>query len=218
MTRRVKTAVLPASDPDALRRAAAVLQGGGLVSFPTDTVYGVGADAFQTAAVERIYQVKGRGTQKALPILLADVGEIDTIGEDVPEEAWNLAARFWPGGLTLVIRRRPIVPDVITGGGPTVAVRVPDHPVPVTLIRLVGAPLVGTSANRSGQPSPVSAQQVRRSLGGLIEILLDGGPAPGGVESTVLDVSSGEPVLLREGALPVGVLEQALGHSIRRNA
>lgn len=218
MIQRTKTVVLPANDPSALRRAAAVLRGGGLVSFPTDTVYGIGADIFQPAAVERVYQVKGRGTQKALPILLGDVKDLDTVAEGVSEAARKLAHRFWPGGLTLIVRRRALVPDIVTGGGPTVGVRVPNHPVPVTLIRLVRAPLVGTSANRSGEPSPVSAQQVRRSLGGLIEILLDGGPAPGGVESTVLDVTSDDPVLLREGALPAAELEQVLGHAIRRNA
>lgn len=210
----VETAVLPADDARAIERAANVLKAGGLVAFPTDTVYGVGAHGFQPEAVESIYRVKGRMPHKAIPLLLGSVADVEEVAEDVPEVTWKLAERFWPGGLTLVLRRRPNVPDAVTSGGPTVAVRIPNHPVPLRLISLIAAPLAATSANPSGQRSPVSAREVMRSLGGLIDIVLDGGRAPGGIESTVLDLSSSEPAVLRRGAVSVKELEKVLGRRL----
>ncbi|MGQ9677167.1 MAG: L-threonylcarbamoyladenylate synthase [Chloroflexota bacterium] len=214
MNRPSKTTILPADDAEAVERAAAVLKAGGLVAFPTDTVYGLGAHGFQPEAVESIYRVKGRMAQKAIPLLLGSLADVEEVAQNVPDTAWQLAERFWPGGLTLVLRRRPNVPDAVTSGGPTVAVRIPDHPVPLRLISLIDAPLAATSANRSGQPSPVTADEVRESLNGLIDVLLDGGTTPGGVESTVLDLSSSDPVVLRRGAVPVEELEKVLGRRL----
>ncbi|MFQ5856770.1 MAG: L-threonylcarbamoyladenylate synthase [Anaerolineae bacterium] len=181
--------------------AARILAEGGLVAFPTDTVYGVGAHAFQPEAVERIYVAKIRPRDKAIPILLARADDLALVAEGITETAWLLAETFWPGGLTLVLPKKANVPDVISAGGPTVAVRVPDHPVPLALMAALGAPLAATSANLSGRPSPVTAQEVEAELEGRIELILDGGRCPGGVPSTVLDLTTDPPSVLRAGAI-----------------
>ncbi|MBM4466145.1 MAG: threonylcarbamoyl-AMP synthase [Chloroflexi bacterium] len=200
MVLRIQTKVLPANG-DAIAVAARILAEGGLVAFPTDTVYGVGAHAFQPDAVERIYTAKIRPRDKAIPILLARAEDLALVAERITETAWLLAERFWPGGLTLVLPRKASVPDVVSAGGPTVAVRVPDHPAPQALIAALGAPLAATSANLSGRPSPVTAQEVEAELGGRIELILDGGRCPGGVPSTVLDLTTDPPTILRVGAI-----------------
>ncbi|MGA9350143.1 MAG: L-threonylcarbamoyladenylate synthase [Anaerolineae bacterium] len=206
----METKVLPVRN-EAIAVAARILAGGGLVAFPTDTVYGVGAHAFQPDAVERIYAAKIRPRDKAIPILLAQPDDLVLVAEGITETAWLLAERFWPGGLTLVLPKKANVPDVVSAGGPTVAVRVPDHPVPLALIAALGAPLAATSANLSGHPSPVTAQEVQAELGGRIELILDGGQCPGGVPSTVLDVTTDPPAILRAGAIGVQETEAALG-------
>ena len=204
----IETKVLPASE-EAIGVAARILAEGGLVAFPTDTVYGVGAHAFQPDAVERIYTAKFRPRDKAIPILLAQADDLALVAEGITETAWLLAERFWPGGLTLVLPKRANVPDVVSAGGPTVAVRVPDHPVPLALIAALGAPLAATSANLSGHPSPVTAQEVEAKLGGRIELILDGGRCPGGVPSTVLDLTTDPPAILRAGAIGVKEIRSA---------
>ena len=141
-----------------------ILKRGGLVAFPTDTVYGLGAGANLTQAVERIYQVKGRPPDMALPLLLADISQINEVAEIVPPVAWLLARKFLPGALTIVLYKSSSVLDIISAGGKTVAIRIPAHPVPVALARGLGTPIVGTSANLSGQPSPVTAEDVRSQL------------------------------------------------------
>jgi L-threonylcarbamoyladenylate synthase len=196
----METKVLPA-EKEAITVAARILAEGGLVAFPTDTVYGVGVHAFQPDAVERIYVAKIRPRDKAVPILLAQAGDLPLVAERVTETAWLMAERFWPGGLTLVLPRKASVPDVVSAGGPTVAVRVPDHPVPLALMAALGAPLAATSANLSGHPSPVTAQEVQAELGGRIELILDGGRCPGGIPSTVLDLTRDPPIVLRTGAI-----------------
>jgi L-threonylcarbamoyladenylate synthase len=204
----IETQALPASE-EAIGVAARILAEGGLVAFPTDTVYGVGAHAFQPDAVERIYTAKFRPRDKAIPILLAQADDLALVAEGITETAWLLAERFWPGGLTLVLPKRANVPDVVSAGGPTVAVRVPDHPVPLALIAALGAPLAATSANLSGHPSPVTAQEVEAKLGGRIELILDGGRCPGGVPSTVLDLTTDPPAILRAGAIGVKEIRSA---------
>jgi len=196
----METKVLPAGK-EAIGVAARILAEGGLVAFPTDTVYGVGAHAFQPNAVERIYTAKIRPPDKAIPILLARADDLALVAEGITETAWLLAETFWPGGLTLVLPKKANVPDVISAGGPTVAVRVPDHPVPLALMAALGAPLAATSANLSGRPSPVTAQEVERELEGRIELILDGGRCPGGIPSTVLDLTTDPPSVLRAGAI-----------------
>ena len=193
------TQTLPAAEPSSLLRAVETLRAGSLVAFPTDTVYGLGARAWDEGAVAQLYVAKGRAETKAIPLLLASVDALREIVVGFPSVALALAARFWPGPLTLVLYRRARVPDVVTGGGPTVAVRVPDHPVALRLIAALGEPLAATSANLSGAPSPVTAEEVAAQLGGRIPLILDGGPCPGGLASTVLDLTVSPPVILRRG-------------------
>jgi len=178
-----------------------LLKRGGLVAFPTDTVYGLGACANLPEAVERVYQVKERPHRMALPLLLADISQITEVAYPVPEVAWLLARSFLPGALTIVLPKATSVPDIISGGGQTVAIRVPAHPIPVALVRGLGAPIVGTSANLSGRPSPLSADEVNRQLGDTIELIIDGGRCSGGMESTVVDVTGEVPIVRREGAI-----------------
>jgi len=210
----VYTRVVDASFPSSLALAVQVLKNGGLVAFPTDTVYGVGALVSRPESVKRIYVVKGRPAEKAIPVLVADVHQLSLVASDVPPLALSLAEAFWPGGLTLVLPKAPSVSPVITAGGPTVAVRIPNHPVALELIRQVGVPVATTSANRSGSPSPKTAAEVESQLAGWIEVILDGGPVPGGVESTVLDLTSPQPVVLRKGAIPVDEIEKVVGRSL----
>jgi L-threonylcarbamoyladenylate synthase len=184
-----------------VRQAVSILKEGGVVAYPTDTVYGLGADAFNEEAVRRIYRVKQRPLDQPLSILIADKSDLVQISDALPETARLLAERFWPGGLTLVLRKLPSVPHWITAGGSTVAVRIPDHPVTLDLIRSLGKPLIGTSANLSGLPSVTSAEEVRAQLGDAVDFILDGGICSGGIESTVVDVTGKVTVILREGAV-----------------
>lgn len=181
--------------------AVSILKSGGVISFPTDTVYSLGCDYRDGEAVARLYEVKGRPLRKALPLLIGSIDQIDEIALVVPEVARQLAARFWPGALTLVLKKQKSVPDFITAGECTVAVRVPAHPVPLAMVKGLGAPIVGTSANLSGQPSALTASAVSASLGNRVDMVIDGGRAPGGKESTIVDVSTEPPVILRVGAI-----------------
>lgn len=194
-----KTHLIPVTQPDAIEQALRILRAGGLAAFPTDTVYGVGALAFDSPAVESIYAAKDRPVEKAIPILIADVDDLDKVAVDVPPMARILAARFWPGPLTLVVPKQPTLPEAVSATA-TVAVRIPDHPVARALLRAAG-PMAVTSANLSGQPSPVDAEEVMRQLNGRIPLILDGGLTPGGFPSTLVDCLGAEPVLLREGPL-----------------
>jgi len=193
------TKLIPAAQPDAIEQALRILRAGGLAAFPTDTVYGVGALAFDGLAVESIYAAKDRPVEKAIPILIADADDLDKVAVDIPPMARILAARFWPGPLTLVVPKQPTLPEAISATA-TVAVRIPDHPVARALLGAAG-PMAVTSANLSGQPSPVNAEEVMRQLNGRIPLVLDGGVTPGGVPSTLVDCLGAEPVLLREGPL-----------------
>jgi len=186
----------------------AILRRGGVIAFPTDTIYGVGASIGMPDAVARIYEVKKRPLHMAMPILLASVSQISEVAVDIPPVAWALAQRFLPGALTLVLFKSASVPDIVTGGGRTVAVRVPAHPVPIALIEGSGAPLVGTSANLSGRPNPLTAADVRTQLGDNIDLIIDGGRCPGGTESTVVDVTGKKPKILREGAISMEELRE----------
>jgi len=211
--REVRTRLLSAS-PAAVEEAAQVIRRGGLVAFPTDTVYGLGAHTFQPASVERLYWAKGRPEEKAIPLLLAHAEDLAMVAQPVPPDAWALTERFWPGGLTLVLPARPEVPTVVTAGTGAVAVRLPNHPVAVALIAAVGVPLATTSANRSGQASLTTAQEVLRDLEGRIDLILDGGRCPGGVPSSILDLTGPAPRLLRKGAVAVEELQKTLGRLV----
>ncbi|NUQ85706.1 MAG: threonylcarbamoyl-AMP synthase [Anaerolineales bacterium] len=195
----MKTQVLPANSPEAISRALDILRSGGLVAFPTDTVYGVGALAFDGKAVESIYAAKDRPTEKAIPILIADIEDMEKVGREIPHIAYRLAARFWPGPLTCVIPKQPTLPGAVSAT-PTVGVRVPDHEVARALLRAAG-PMAVTSANLSGKPSPSTAEEVFAQLDGRIELVIDGGATPGGIPSTVVDCSGIEIRILREGPI-----------------
>jgi len=202
---------LSSSTRQQVEQAISILKQGGIVAFPTDTVYGLGACISIPQAVERIYQVKERPRSMALSLLLADKSQIGEVAEPVPPIAWLLADKFLPGALTMVLPRAKSVPDIVTGGGATVAVRIPAHPVPVALARGLGAPIVGTSANLSGKPSSLTAEEVYAQLGGKVDLIIDGGRCPGGKESTIVDLTGEAPVLLREGAISREELEQVCG-------
>lgn len=207
----MKTEVLPAGLLDheqqgSLERAAELLRAGQLVAFPTDTVYGVGAPVFQPEAVAAIYIAKERPPDKAIPVLVADEADVLNVALPLPESARRLAA-LWPGALTLVLPKRPEIPPIVSSDA-TVAVRIPDLDLARALLRLTG-PLAATSANRSGQPSPVTAADVLAQLDGRIAAVLDGGPCPGGVPSTVVNCCVEPPVILRQGGLPLAPLRAA---------
>jgi L-threonylcarbamoyladenylate synthase len=198
----MNTIIIPVEDPLALPSALEVLKSGGLVAFPTDTVYGVGALAFDRMAVESIYTAKDRPVEKAIPILIGDVEDLAKVAISIPEIALKLAAHFWPGPLTLVIPKNPELSDIVSAG-PTVGVRMPDHLFARSLLRTAG-PMAVTSANLSGQPSPTTAGDVFSQLGKRIALIIDGGITPGGVPSTVVDCTSGEPQIIRSGPIPKG--------------
>jgi L-threonylcarbamoyladenylate synthase len=198
------TEILTASQATSLERAAGLLRAGQLVAFPTDTVYGVGAPAFDATSIAAIYVAKQRPPEKAIPVLMADEDDLPLVAAAVPDMARKLIACFWPGGLTLVLLKRPDVPEIVSGDM-TVAVRIPDFHLARALMRLTG-PLAATSANRSGQPSSITASDVMTQLGGRIAAVLDGGPCPGGIPSTVVDCVSSPPRVVREGAVSLADL------------
>lgn len=193
----METKLLPASDPQATPLALKILRAGGLVAFPTDTVYGVGSLAFDQAAIESIYVAKDRPLEKSIPILIGDIEDLEKVAVDIPALARRLAARFWPGPLTIILPKRADLPRAISATA-TVGVRVPDHPIARALLQAAG-PMAVTSANLSGRESPRSALEVMSQLQGRIPLVVDGGETPGGVASTVVDVTGAEPVIVRQG-------------------
>jgi L-threonylcarbamoyladenylate synthase len=197
--------------PDVIRRAADVIRAGGLVAFPTETVYGLGANALDAAAVARIFEAKGRPATNPVIVHVFDASNVLNVASNWPETARKLVDRFWPGPLTLVVPKADVVPSIVTAGGPTVAVRCPDHPVASALIRAAGVPVAAPSANRSTELSPTRAEHVLKGLNGRIDLLLDGGPCRGGIESTVVDVTGEVPRLLRPGLITVPMLEEVCG-------
>ena len=193
-----------------IKQAVTILKNGGVVAYPTDTVYGLGACMTNIKAVDRIFEVKGRPKGMALPVLLADKAQIEEIVISVPLIAQRLADEFFPGALTIILPKSSVVPDIITGGGKTVAFRIPNHPVPLALIKGLGKPIVGTSANLSGQPSALTAIEVQAQIGDKIDMVIDGGRCPGGIESTVIDLSGEKPVIRRQGAISIERLRKIL--------
>ena len=199
---------LPLPIQKQVEKSISILKKGGVVAFPTDTVYGLGACANIESAVERLYRVKKRPQDMPLPLLLANTSQIREVAERVPEIAWFLVQKFLPGALTLVLPRSDAVPDIITAGGKTVAIRIPAHTIPVALAEGLGAPIVGTSANLSGEPNSLTADEVYSQFNNEIDLIIDGGRCPGGVESTIVDVTGEIPVVLREGAISREELKQ----------
>ncbi len=198
-------------DPDKLIKAAEVLRAGGLVAFPTETVYGLGANALDEKAVRSIFEAKGRPSDNPLIVHIAEKVQVAGLVKEIPEAADILMDKFWPGPLTLVLKKSSCVPDIITAGLDTVAVRMPSHPVALELIRLAGVPVAAPSANLSGKPSPTIAGHVIEDLSGRVDIILDAGDAKVGLESTVLDLTVHPPVILRPGGVSRGQLAGELG-------
>jgi len=190
-------------------RAIEILKAGGIVVYPTDTVYGLGCNVLNSEAVERIYRVKQRPSNQPLPVLLADVTQLDVVVQSVPGIARFLMSRFWPGGLTLVLPKTASVPAIVTAGSDKVAVRIPNHVVPITIIRGLDAPIVGTSANISDKPSPVTPEEVKQQLGDQVDLIIDADRCPGRIESTVVDFMGDKPIILRQGIIPEDEIRRA---------
>jgi L-threonylcarbamoyladenylate synthase len=202
------------SGEPAIARAVATLRQGGLVAFPTETVYGLGADAENEAAVRHIFSVKGRPVSHPLIVHIAESADLTRWVQDVPPTAGRLAERFWPGPLTLILNRGPRISDAVTGGLPTVGIRVPNHHLTLAMLRSFAGAVAAPSANPFGRVSPTSAEHVRQDLGNSVDYILDGGPCSVGIESTIVDLTSDEPAILRPGGITAEQLEQALGHRV----
>lgn len=194
-----------------IQAAVQCLRNGGVAAVPTDTLYGLAADAFNAEAIERVFAIKERPEGMALPVLLAGADQLAAVVNRVPAAAEPLAEAHWPGPLTLILERNEALPTRLTAGGATVAVRVPAHPVPLELARLLGRPITGTSANISGAPDPRTLEELRQQVGNRVDCLIEEGPAPAGTASTIVDLSDGEPRLVREGAIPFTEIERLLG-------
>jgi L-threonylcarbamoyladenylate synthase len=199
-----------ASDPE-LEKALHHLESAGVIVFPTDTLWGMGCDTFSIPALTRVFSIKGRPVNAPLPVLVSGWEQVDQVAKDVPDIGHRLASRFWPGALTLVFRRTVAVPDLVTAGKDTVAVRMPDHRIPLALAEGLGRPIIGTSANRSGDPDLGAIDEVEEVLGRDVDYIIRHGPSPQGLASTVVDVSEGAPILLRQGAVPFGEVLRCAG-------
>ena len=212
METRILTITDVEAQADVIAEAAELLRRGELVAFPTETVYGLGANALDPDAVQKIYLAKGRPSNNPLIVHVPDIEAAKQLTTDWTANAERLARHFWAGSLTLIVRRSPLIPDIVTGGGDTVGLRIPAHPVALALLQCAGLPLAAPSANRSMSLSPTTAAHVKSGLDGRIPLILDGGATPGGIESTVIDVSGSVPRLLRPGLISLAELEAVIGH------
>lgn len=205
--KRMNTKILSADSPETIQVALKILRAGGLAAFPTDTVYGVGALAFDGRAVKSIYIAKDRPLEKAIPILIGNADDLTQVASSVPDMAKKFSARFWPGPLTLIVPKLPTLPDSISATN-TVAVRAPNHQIARKLLQAAG-PMAVTSANISGQSNPTTAGEVFAQLGGRIALIIDGGRSPGGVPSTLVDCTGARPIILRAGPISLQELLSA---------
>lgn len=194
-----------------IRKAAKIIKSGNLVAFPTETVYGLGANALDSKAVKKIFLAKGRPSDNPLIVHISDIADLGILSDDIPKAAFDLIERFWPGPLTLVLKKSNIVPRIVTGGLDTVAIRMPKSKIATSLIAQSGTPIAAPSANVAGRPSPTIAQHVIEDLSGKISLILDGGPTKIGIESTVIDLSKKTPMLLRPGGITLEQLQKVLG-------
>ncbi|GAC1437427.1 MAG: hypothetical protein NVSMB65_11660 [Chloroflexota bacterium] len=193
--------------------AAEAVRAGDLIAFPTDTVYGVGGDLSQPAAIGALFALKGRDAEKALPILLASAAQLSQVAREVPESAWRLIHAFWPGALTIVLARHPDVPAAVGPAAPTIGVRVPAHRDLLRLLETVGRPLASSSANPAGQPPARDAGAVDAALGGGLRLILDGGTLPPAPASTVVDLTGETPLILRRGPISAAEIGRVLHHT-----
>ena len=199
------------AEDEVVMEAARILERGGLVAFPTETVYGLAADAFNDSAIRKVFEAKGRPSDNPLIVHIAETTSLTTISASFPEIGWTLARTFWPGPLTLVVERTDRVSDLVTAGLDSVAVRMPNHPVALSMIRRLGRGIVAPSANISGRPSPTTARHVLEDLNGRIDLILDAGETRIGVESTVLDITLTPPAILRKGGVSKEAIEAVIG-------
>ncbi len=198
-------------DRSVIERAGAIIKEGGLVAFPTETVYGLGGDALSGASSRKIYEAKGRPSDNPLIVHIAELEDIYTVADDVPAVALKLAERYWPGPLTMIFKKKDTVPTETTGGLDTVAVRFPSHPVAKAFIKAAGGFVAAPSANLSGRPSPTSGEHVREDMDGRIDMIIDSGPCDIGIESTIIDMTSNPPMILRPGYVNEEMLSEAVG-------
>jgi L-threonylcarbamoyladenylate synthase len=204
----VETLILPIDDPQAILAAENIIKQGGLIAFPTDTIYGVAADPFNPEALEKVYMVKERPDEKALPVLIGDLSQLNDLVSTIREDVFKIAASFWPGALTLVLPKAPSIPAELSAY-PTIGVRMPDLAFALSLLKQTG-PLATTSANISNGPNPISAQDVIDQLGGRIDLILDGGQTPGHIASTVVDATTMDYKILREGPIRMTDLQSLI--------
>ncbi len=202
-------------DQQLIEQAAGVLRSGGLVAYPTDTVYGLAADPTNAEAVQKLSEAKKRDPNQAMPHLLASAEDVPAVVSEMPSAARRLMREFWPGSLTIILRKAQTYPSAAAGD--TIGLRVPDHPVPRALSRLLGGPITGTSANISGGPEPLSADDVRVFLGDAVELIIDVGPCHGHRPSTVIDCTRDPPTILRPGAVSQEEIERVLGRKVASN-
>ncbi len=194
-----------------ISRAAEILRSGGVIALPTDTLYGISANALNDEAASKVFRVKGREEFSPLPIFVSDPDDLFRYGRDVPDEAVRLAETFWPGKLTIVVAKSDVIPPVVSGGLDTVGLRVPDHPVPRAVVRQLGAPITATSANVSGRPALTAAEDVVAELGSRLDLVLDGGQLAPSLPSTVIDLTTVPPTILREGAVSAADIQKLAG-------
>ncbi len=198
-------------EPHKIKQAAEIIKQGGLVVFPTETVYGLGADVLNPEAVKKVFAAKGRPSDNPLIVHIADVRDVQLLAKRPPKTAMLLMERFWPGPLTIILKKRKAVPDIVTAGGKTVAIRMPDNKIALSLICKAGVPVIAPSANLSGRPSPTRARDVIEDLMGRVDLIIDGGDTMIGVESTVIDLTVSPPVILRPGGIAVEDIEAVIG-------
>lgn len=194
-----------------IRQAAKIIKSGGVVAFPTETVYGLGANALDSKSVGKIFVAKGRPSDNPLIVHISDIAEVGILADNIPNIAYDLMERFWPGPLTLVLKKSKIVPKIVTGGLDTVAIRMPKNRISQAIIREAGVPIAAPSANIAGRPSPTTAKHVKEDLSGRISLIIDGGPTKIGIESTVVDLSKKTPMLLRPGSVTLEQLQKIVG-------
>ena len=207
-----------APEPSRIKEAADVIRRGGTVAFPTETVYGLGADALNPEAIKKVFKAKGRPSDNPLIVHISDMDTFQLVAKKPVKAAIDLINRFWPGPLTIIVKKKKIVPDIVTGGLNTVAVRMPDNRIALSLIKMAGVPLVAPSANLSGGPSPTRAKDVIADLSGKVDVVIDGGKTRIGIESTVIDMTTSPPTLLRPGGLSVEEIEKVVGPLQRLSA
>ena len=198
-------------------QAVSLLKNGGVVAYPTETLYALGASASNPKAIQRVIEIKNRPMDKGLPLVIFSINDLEFLSKDIPSIAYSLAKNFWPGPLTLVISARPEIPDLITGGRKSVAVRVPNHPIPLAILKKLSEPIIATSANVTGKNPCLTANEVRKMIGNRVDLTISGLTSSGGLPSTILDLTLNPPKILRKGAVEQTVIEECLGQRLLSN-